>query len=248
MKNFITYIFVLLVISGLGVAGYFYVQYQNFLTQPVFDTEKITFEIKKGSSYGDFIQTVKSNNGYGSVFNWKLLAKLNHYENSIKAGEFEISQPLTPKQLVRYIADNKVKTYSVTLVEGHNWSQIKQQLIDSPIANSLLDLGDEQLVYELGIKAGHLEGQFLPETYQYTKGDQDLAILYRAHQALQVALSQSWAGRDNELLLKTPYELLILASIIEKETAENSERNIVSGVFHRRLQKNMRLQTDPTVI
>lgn len=248
MKKIFFYTIVLASLVGLGAGGYFYHQFDTFLSQPVFSAKSTTFEIRKGSSYGDFVQTIKSKNGYGSTFNWKLMARFNHLENSIKAGEFEINSPLTPLELVEYVANNNVKTYSITLVEGHNWAQIKQQLINNPIPNLIVDLDDGQLLDLLNIEADHLEGQFLPETYQYTKGDKDTDILLRAHEAMVVELNLAWNSRDENLIIKSPYELLILASIIEKETAERSELNVVSGVFHRRLQKGMRLQTDPTVI
>jgi len=248
MKKFFIYTVLLVSLIGLAAGGYIYYQFERFLKQPVFTAESTAFEIKKGSSYGDFVQTVKSNKGNGSVFNWKLMARFNRLENSIKAGEFEIDKPFTPLELVEYIANNNVKTYSITLIEGHNWAQIKQQLINSPISNAVLDMDDEQLIDYLNIEADHLEGQFLPETYQFTKGDEDIDILLRAHQALLVTLNQAWQERDKDLAIQSPYELLVLASIIEKETAEHSERDVVSGVFHRRLQKGMRLQTDPTVI
>ena len=248
MKKLFIYIVMLIGLAALGTGGYLYQQYQNFLIQPVFTATPTLFEIKKGSSYAEFVKTVKTNKGSGSILNWKLMARLKHLENSIKAGEFQINTPLTPAELVEYIAQNNVKTYSITLIEGHNWAETKQQLINSPIPNALLDLGDEQLIDRLKIDAGHLEGQFLPETYQYTKGDEDIDILNRAHKALVEVLNQAWEGRDKGLLIQSPYELLILASIIEKETAVSTERDIVSGVFHRRLNKGMRLQTDPTVI
>lgn len=248
MKKLFIYLVLLTFVTGLVIGGYFYTQYQDFLTQPVFTAKSTSFEIKKGTSYGDFVKLIKSKGAKGDVFNWKVMARYHHLENSIKAGEFQVDSSMKPRELIDYIAQNNVITYSITLIEGHNWSQIKQQLINSPLSNTLLDLSEKELMDHLGIDAGHLEGQFLPETYQYTKGDEDLDILSRAHVALNAELAKAWAGRDRDLLLKTPYELLILASIIEKETAESSERNVVSGVFHRRLKKGMRLQTDPTVI
>lgn len=248
MKKFLIYVFLTLIAFGLAGAAYLYQQYQQFLEQPVFSDFPVVLDIQKGNTYADFVQMVKDKGGRGSELNWKLMSKLQQLGGSIKTGEFEVTEPLTPEQLVQYIADNRVKTYSVTLVEGHSWKQIRSQLLNSQLKHVLEDVSDEQLIDMLGIKSGHLEGQFLPETYQYTKKDKDIDILERAHQALKDQLQQSWQGKSAVVNLKTPYELLILASIIEKETAESSERDIISGVFHRRLQKGMRLQTDPTVI
>lgn len=248
MKKIITYGTILLAALVLAVAGYMYQQYLQFLKSPVFTDSPVLLEIKKGDTYKSFVQLVKQKGGRGSDLNWKLMARFNKLGNSIKIGEFEISEPMNPMQLVSYIADNNVKTYSITLVEGHSWKQIKQQLLDSRIKHILLDVTDEQLVEMLEIESGHLEGQFLPETYQYVKGDKDIDVLTRAHQALKTSLQKAWDLRDSDSVLKTPYEMLILASIIEKETAYASERNIISGVFNRRLKRGMRLQTDPTVI
>ncbi len=248
MKKIITYGFMLLAGLALAVAAYMYQQYQQFLKQPVFENTPVTIEIDKGTTFSSFIQLVKGKGGRGSELNWKLMARFHELGNSIKTGEFEITESMNPLQLVQYIADNNVKTYTVTLVEGHSWKEIKQQLLNSDLKHVLVDVTDEQLAAMLDIQSGHLEGQFLPETYQYVKGDKDIDILTRAHQALKTTLQQAWDNRNQDIGLKSPYEMLILASIIEKETAESSERNIISGVFHRRLKKGMKLQTDPTVI
>lgn len=248
MRKIIFYSFFLILVFVVAVLGYMYQQYQQFLNEPVFTKTPVVLDIKQGNTYGDFVQMVQSKGGRGSELNWKLMARLQKLDSSIKTGEFEITRPMKPVELVQYIANNNVKTYSITLVEGHSWKQIKQQILNSGLQHVLLDVNDEQLVDLLAIEAGHLEGQFLPETYQYTKRDKDIDILRRAHKALNSQLALSWENRDPNISLKNPYELLIMASIIEKETAQNSERNIISGVFHRRLTKGMKLQTDPTVI
>ncbi|MEZ5472974.1 MAG: endolytic transglycosylase MltG [Marinicella sp.] len=248
MKKILTYGFLLLAALALAVLAYLYKEYKTFLQQPVFSDVPTTLEIKKGDTFTSFVKLVKNKGGRGSDLNWKLMAKFNHLENSIKTGEFEIAQTMNPLQLVQYIADNNVKTYSITLIEGHSWKQIKQQLLGSELKHVLLDVTDEQLVSMLEIEPGYLEGQFLPETYQYVKGDLDIDILTRAHEALKATLQHAWENRSPDIKLKSSYEMLILASIIEKETAQNSERNIISGVFHRRLSQGIRLQTDPTVI
>lgn len=239
-----------LLILLLGIAGgsFLYYQYNQFLMQPVFNQVPVVLEIKKGTSFSQFIQLVQAQGGKGSEFNWKIMARFNQLDNSIKTGEFEIAESMSPRELVTYIDENNVKTYSITIVEGQQWKEIKRTFLTSSLKSALQDLSDAELKLKLGIKTGNLEGQFLPETYQYIKDDTDLDVLSRAHAALNEVLEDAWNQRANDLALKTPYELLTLASIIEKETAKNSERNIISGVFNRRLKKGMRLQTDPTVI
>lgn len=249
MKNLLVKLLFIILLAGLILAGVLYNQYDKFLQSPVFKQLPVEFEIRKGSSFSDFFKLVQKNQGSGNDWQWRLLARIYKYNQHIKAGEYTISQAMSPRELVEYIDENNVKNYQVTLVEGNNWQQIKQSLFASPdLINKTQDLSDDELIKVLNIKANHLEGQFLPETYQFIKHDTDLDVLNRAHMALKKELDTAWQNRADNLVLKNKYELLIIASIIEKETAKNAEREIVSGVFHRRLQKNMKLQTDPTVI
>ncbi len=240
--------FLLLVFLAAVVMYYLYYQYNQFLIQPVFKNLPVILDVKKGSTFGQFIKQVQASGGNGSTINWKLMARFNNLEKSIKTGEFEIAEAMSPRELVNYIDNNNVKTYSITIIEGQQWKEIKRNFMSSPLKHALPDLTDTELKQKLGIKAGNLEGRFLPETYQYTKSDVDLDVLQRAHEALEHVLDETWQARDESIPLKSPYELLILASIIEKETAKDSERNIISGVFNRRLEQGMKLQTDPTVI
>lgn len=248
MKRFIIYSFLLLVILALSASAYLYQKYQQFLIEPVFTELPVVLNIKKGTSYGQFINLVQSNGGRGNEINWKLLGRLKHLENSIKTGEFEITAAMPPRELIAYIDGNNVKNYHITIVEGHQWQQIKRKFLSSSLKQVLVDINDNELKLKLGIKTGNLEGQFLPETYQFTKDDIDIDVLKRAHLDLKNVLNKAWENRDPTLSIKSPYELLILASIIEKETAQADERKTISGVFNRRLLKGMRLQTDPTVI
>jgi len=248
MKKILIYSLLLLMALALGAIAYVYHEYKQFLIEPVFTELPVVLNIEKGSSYGQFIQIIQQNGGQGNELSWKLMGRLNHLENSIKTGEFEITEAMSPRELVTYIDHNNVKTYSITIVEGHQWQQIKRQFLSSPLKHVLVDINDNELKLKLGLETENLEGLFLPETYQYTQSDVDFDVLQRAHQDLKVVLDRAWENRDPNILIKSPYELLILASIIEKETAQADERNIISGVFNRRLKKGMRLQTDPTVI
>ncbi len=223
-------------------------RYDNFLKTPVFQQLPVTLDIKKGSHYVDFIRMIKAQKGFGEDWQWKLFARLNPTSTGIKAGEFELNQPTTPRELLAYINANKVKNYHFTLVEGLTWKTIKSQLKSTDLNEVSHDMSEAQLMSQLNINAPSFEGQLLPETYQYIKGDSDFDVIKRAHDALKKVLDQAWQSRSQAVQLQSPYELLILASIIEKETALPSERTTISGVFHRRLQKGMKLQTDPTVI
>lgn len=168
---------------------------------------------------------------------------------SIKAGEYQFANRVSPRALLRTLQEGKVITYRVTLVEGRNFHEFVAVLGAQDKLNALL-MGksqSEQLEL-LDLDIEHPEGWFYPDTYQYIKGDSDLSILRRAHARMQTLLATEWPQRDPDLPYDTPYEALIMASIIEKETGVESERRAIAGVFVRRLQRGMRLQTDPTVI
>jgi UPF0755 protein len=179
---------------------------------------------------------------------WRLLMRLE--PRIYRAGEYRLEPGMTPPEVLARLASGQVVQHRLTLVEGWTFRQVARALDRNPILQHRFTLSDEsqwpELLDTLGIP--HLEGWFLPETYSFTRGDTDLEVLIRAHRAMRDALNAAWAERDAGLPLQSPYELLILASIIEKETALDSERGQIAGVFVRRLQKGMRLQTDPTII
>lgn len=168
---------------------------------------------------------------------------------SIQAGDYHIAPGTTPVQLLEQFTTGDVKLYSFTIVEGWNhWELLAALHATEFIDATLSDEDWAALLEELGAGAGHPEGLFLPETYRFPRNSTDRDILKQAFLLMQEVLAEEWPGRDEDLPISTPYEALILASIIEKETARADERPRISGVFTRRLEKGMRLQTDPTVI
>ncbi len=246
--------FALLAVVALLVAGWGMRQYQSFLAAPVFShqnhlTDNVTVTVPEGSSYQRIIQLMQEKGATGETWQWRLLGKLSGLENRLKAGEYAIAVGVRPQELLQQLADGKVKTYAFTIIEGQTWKQLRQQLLADPVLrHPLADFSDAQLLQWLDATEPSPEGLFLPETWQFRRGDSDLDVLKRAHAALRTVLAEAWEGREQNLPLKSPYELLILASIVEKETALVEEKPEVAGVFVRRLQKGMRLQTDPTVI
>jgi UPF0755 protein len=153
-------------------------------------------------------------------------------------------------ELLLFISSNNQIAYSIQFIEGSSYKDALVVLAaDTKILQTLADLPEQEIVKRLGLEPGsHLEGLFYPDTYHFHKGDSDLDILKRAHQRLKTILDQEWDSRQKDLPLESAYQALILASIIEKETGVPDERSEIAGVFVRRLQKKMRLQTDPTVI
>jgi UPF0755 protein len=147
------------------------------------------------------------------------------------------------------MAAGEVLQHHFTIVDGWTFRQLRIALAaDAGLAQTIMAMSDEDLAKKLGIEDGHPEGWFLPETYSWIKGDSDLDILKNAHAAMQKALDRLWSARTDDVPLATPYDALILASIVEKETGRADERPLIAGVFLRRLKFHMRLQTDPTVI
>lgn len=185
----------------------------------------------------------------GVDLEWQLLARQVDAAGKLKVGEYALAPALTPRELLTRMRQGRVIQYRFTIVEGWNFRQLRAALATAkPLQQSIGSLDDAALMARLGVAHQHPEGRFLPETYLYQRGDSDLDVLKRAHAAMDKALAQAWAQRAADLPLASPEQALILASIIEKETALGSERPLIAGVFLRRLQMGMKLQTDPTVI
>ncbi|MHC9015046.1 endolytic transglycosylase MltG [Stenotrophomonas bentonitica] len=185
----------------------------------------------------------------GSDTQWQLLARQLDAAGKLKVGEYALDPALTPRELLTRMRQGRVLQHRVTIVEGWNIRQLRAALKRAdPLVHTTDDLDDAALMKAVGFPGEHPEGRFLPETYVYQRGDSDIDVLKRAHAAMEKNLTAAWDSRVDDLPLNSPYELLILASIIEKETALPSERPQIAGVFMRRLKIGMRLQTDPTVI
>lgn len=178
-----------------------------------------------------------------------LLGRYLKLDSRIKAGEYQLAPGLTPEQLLQQLTKGKVLQHGITLIEGENFKQMMQRLrLDKVLEHTLGSDQPEAVMQETGYPGLHPEGRFLPETYYFPRGTSDVDLLRRAYLDMETFLQQAWPERDPDVPLETPYEALILASIVEKETGVPEERARIAGVFVRRLQRGMRLQTDPTVI
>lgn len=186
----------------------------------------------------------------GRALEWRLLAHSLGAADDIKVGEYALEPGVTtPRRLLLDMRAGKVVAYRFTIVEGWNIRELRAALAKAaPLEQRSRGMDDAELMRALGLPGRHPEGRFLPETYVYARGDSDLDLLRRAHQALEKALDAAWAGRSPGLPLRRREDALILASIIEKETGVAAERAQIAGVFVRRLRLGMLLQTDPTVI
>jgi UPF0755 protein len=165
----------------------------------------------------------------------------------VRAGEYQLSPGTTSVTLLAKLVVGDVFLHQITIVEGSRFAEVLAALRTHP-AIAATSLDGAGIMSALGAPGVHPEGQFFPDTYRFPYGTPDLDILRLAHDALAARLQEAWRNRSPDLLLKTDYDALILASIIEKETSLPAERKLIAGVFHERLRRNMRLQTDPTVI
>ena len=239
----------LLALSAVGIAfaGYKAARYLNSAAPIAADG--ISFEILPGSSF-----TAVSRNlaGQGIILRPQLFrwyARLSGAAGAVHAGEYQLTAGSTPLQILHKFVAGEVLLHSFTMVEGWAVGELLAALAAHPaIATTMTEEDWPALLSSVGAEYAHPEGLFLPETYRFPKGTKDTEILRQAYQLMQDALADEWRDRSKDLPVQTPYEALILASIIEKETGRADERARISGVFVRRLQAGMRLQTDPTVI
>ena len=179
---------------------------------------------------------------------WTLIARLRGLDNRVKRGEYALDQPRSPEQLLDMLVAGEVVSYSVTLPEGITLAEALDLIQQMEPVESVLDGSQDPKLLELVKPHTVTEGLFFPDTYVYHRGDTDFDILALAHRRMAAELSAAWEMRDAGLPYSDPYEVLIMASIVEKETGVPGERDRIAGVFVRRLEKRMRLQTDPTVI
>ncbi len=234
----------LLLGGGVVAAADFYL----FLQQPVLVAGKSAiFEIEPGASLHQIAEDLRHRGLLARSTYWKLLARLQDKSRKIKAGEYRLQGPLTSPQLLDRLVTGKTRQFSLTLVEGWTFRQVMDALVRHPYIKQTLSDSDDVMAL-LGNPGMYPEGWFFPDTYHFPRDTTDLEFLRRSHEAMKERLSAMWKVRDADLSLKSPYEALILASIVEKEAAVPEERPLIAAVFLSRLRKGMPLQTDPTVI
>jgi UPF0755 protein len=178
-----------------------------------------------------------------------VLARYRGSDAKIKAGTYEIQTGVTPWRLLEKLERGEVVQVEVVIPEGWSFRQLRIRLDAQPhLRHDTTGLSDDEVLKRIGASELHPEGLFFPDKYRVEKGGSDLKVLAQAYKAMQAQLAQSWSSRDSDLPFDRPYQALIMASIIEKETGIDNDRPLISAVFVNRLRKGMPLQTDPTVI
>ena len=209
----------------------------------------LQFSIKSGSSLRSAAQQMVEAGVLRSALPFEILTRLLGEPTNIKAGNYEVEKGLTPLELMNKLTRGSYSALAITFVEGWSFRQLRKALDDHPgLSHDSRFLSEEEILQRLEISHASPEGLFFPDTFHFSLGVSDLNVLRRAHQLMQKHLAAQWERRAADLPLSTPYEALILASIVEKETGKAVERSMISAVFLNRLKLGMRLQTDPTVI
>jgi UPF0755 protein len=239
----------LAVVAAIAWAGIAYRQFTHTpLTVPVTGQ---TVEIAKGAGFNGIVEQLRDVQATRAPrVLWQVLAWRLGVVNKLHAGEYALVPGMLPVTLLQNMAAGRVLHHRVTLVDGWTFAQVLDALNAAPkLKHTPYRLLGDALAGRIG-KAGQNmpEGEFMPDTYDYVLGMSDLDVLARAHKAMREFLAREWAARDLSIPLQTPYQALILASLVEKETAAPPELPRIAGVFERRLKMGMRLDTDPSVI
>ena len=216
------------------------------LTLPVLPFE---FSLKQGASLKSAAHQLQQEGAIPNERMFVWLARLLGKSAQIKAGNYQLETAVTPLELLNMLTKGKVTQSELSIIEGWTFSQLRAALNANPaVRHDSTTLSEAEILQRLGIPEKQLEGLFFPDTYYFASGASDLTLLKRSYKTMQKHLQESWLVREPDLPLDTPYQALILASIVEKETGQARDRGMIAGVFINRLRRGMLLQTDPTVI
>ncbi len=240
----------LLLLVGSFAFTWFYMDYQDFVVAPLpLHGQALHYEVRPGTSLRGLADALSARRLIGHPRYLVWLGRRMGVAQRLQAGEYEFPPGTTPRGLLSRIAEGRVVQYPLTIVDGWTFRQLLAAVEASPVLiHTLRGFTPRRIMARLGHPGQDPEGWFFPDTYRFPRGTTDLQFLARAYRTMQRELQAQWRERATGLPLKTPYQALILASIVEKETAVPAERAEIAGVFERRLERGMRLQADPTVI
>ena len=256
MKKFFVFLLILLLILG-GVGFWGYQKLTEFVHTPVNVTQDQLLTIERGTTGSKLAALLEQEKilEHADLLPW--LLKLQPQLNKVKAGTYSLTGVKTLQDLLDMINSGKEAQFSVKFIEGKTFKEWRKNLENAPhLKQTLQGKTDKEIMALLDIPAvakavyewNNMDGWLYPDTYNYTPNSTDFELLKRSTTRLQKALDKAWNERDENLPLADPYQMLILASIVEKETGIAAERPQVASVFINRLKANMKLQTDPTVI
>jgi peptidoglycan lytic transglycosylase G len=249
VKHVLLLLFILSFITGGVTAWWFWQDMQTQLDAPIKITISTTYTIKPGMNLKQVSEDLMEQGLLDYPYYFMLEGRLQGTESRLKAGEYLLNSGTTQRQLLEQFVAGKVVQHSLALIEGWSYKQIVHAVSSNKVLIKTLSGADSKTVMTaLGYPDLLPEGRFYPDTYHFPSGMTDVEFLQRAYEKMARVLEQEWQQKKEGLPYKTADEALIMASIIEKETAVPAERAAIAGVFVRRLQKGMKLQTDPTVI
>jgi UPF0755 protein len=240
-------VLVLLAAMALGALAWWG---RGWLRTPIATLHQSTvFEIPRGAGLRAVATDLQQRGLLDQPQVWIAWARITHRAGGLKAGEYALQPGLTPQQLLDVLSSGAVVLHSVTFIEGSPFADSRKVLrTNEAVRGDYAAKSPEEIMQALGAPGLHPEGQFFPDTYYFPRGSSDLELLTMAHQRMATELAAAWRDRDPALPLASSYEALILASVVEKESALSRERPLIAGVFVERLRRGMRLQTDPAVI
>lgn len=246
MLLFIRIIF-FIIFFGLALFAFVSFDFNKKVFEPIVLEQPIEFTIEQGETALEVFAELKRQGLVEDETYFKILVKLQ--KPVFKAGEYRLEGEYSLVEILALLDKGKVTQEKITIIEGWNFKQFRKAIESHPhIKQTLKDLSDQEIMARLGMPNTHPEGWFYPDTYVFARGSEDFIIYKKAFTMMQEIVNETWERRESNLPLKSAYEMLILASIIEKETGKAAERPIIASVFINRLNKDMKLQTDPTVI
>ena len=235
---------------ALGAALAVFLDYRAFADTALPVDQERTIEVALGTPFNRIVREL-AREGLTDAhpLKWRALAWEMGVMDGLHAGEYVVGHGITPRRLLERMARGDVVQHAITIVEGWSFRELRAAVARSTqLVHETAALSDEALMARIGAAGMHPEGRFLPETYRFPKGWTDTRLYERAYLAMKSTLAREWEARAPGLPFATPDEALVLASIVEKETGRADERARIAGVFVRRLERGMLLQTDPTVI
>jgi UPF0755 protein len=236
------------VLAGLALGAAFW-QQNEALHQPLNVTQEQLLDVPAGSTPTGVLNRLEADGVVKDAFWLRLYWRFNLSGQSLHSGEYRMTPGMDAQSLLTLWQRGEVVQYSLTLVEGWNFRQVRAALAKQPkLEQTLTGLSDNELMARLGHPDVYPEGRFFPDTYRYVRGTSDVELLKQAYNRLDEVLDEEWARRAADVPYVDPYQALIMASLVEKETGVPQERGQIAGVFVRRLRLGMLLQTDPTVI